>query len=268
MVDDIGQQAVEEMSYYNGKFQDAHFVCWNKKATPKDYIIETDFKAANNYSLHMIMFSHLGLNGKEVFDASLDPRTGIAGQYTQGDLQGYRISYFHPERTTSNLRSSSPNTLLKTGPDRTDEYPDRTHKLRIIKADNKVTFEVSGEKMWTYTENDDSKVLPGGNWAFRLMNPAMGLYDNIKIYALDTTAVGIVTNNNLEDVLVNPYSFSDNIQVHSVTLMNVKGAIVCQQKVRQGDITVRIPFSSTPGIYLLRIAGDRETKIFKLLRAH
>ncbi|VGO18186.1 DUF1961 family protein [Pontiella sulfatireligans] len=90
MLKDVGKDRIKN-SYMSGKFQNAHFVCWNKNPTPENYILECDFRSVSEYSLHMIMFSHLGLNGESVFDPSLKPRSGIAGQYTKGDMVGYRI---------------------------------------------------------------------------------------------------------------------------------------------------------------------------------
>ena len=99
MVADLGQQFVNDNSYLNGSFKDAHFVCWNTKIqTPENYIIEMSFKSIADYRLHMIMFSHLGFNDEDVFDSGLKERYGISNQYTKSDLKGYRISYYHPDR--------------------------------------------------------------------------------------------------------------------------------------------------------------------------
>ncbi|VGO18165.1 DUF1961 family protein [Pontiella sulfatireligans] len=184
MRNDVGEEGVKALTV-DGKFQNAHFVLWNKNPAPENYIFECDFQSLNTYPLHMIMFSHLGLGGESVFDPGLKPRNGIAGRYTKGDLVGYRISYFHPQRETSNLRKSPEKKILITGGDGTDENPDRVHKLRITKIGNKVEWTINGKKSFTYIEENPEKVLGGGYFAIRLMNPAMGLYDNVKIYALD-----------------------------------------------------------------------------------
>ena len=182
---DIGGSAMQ-VYRKNGKFAGAHFVCWNRLNIPENYIIECDFKSLADHPLHMIMFSHLGLQGQCVFDPALKLRNGIAGQYTKGDLVGYRISFFHPSRTTSNLRKSPEKQIVAKGLDPTDEASAKTHDLRIIKMKNRVIWKINGNEVFNYVEDDPDKVLKGGYFAFRLMNPAMGLYDNLKIYEILT----------------------------------------------------------------------------------
>ncbi|VGO18190.1 hypothetical protein SCARR_00241 [Pontiella sulfatireligans] len=58
------------------------------------------------------------------------------------------------------------------------------HKLRITKIDNKVVWEIDGVESFAYVESDPEKVLKGGYFAIRLMNPAMGIYDNVRVYEI------------------------------------------------------------------------------------
>lgn len=172
-------------SYRGDKFQGAHFVCWNTFPTPADFILEVEFTNVSDHPLHMIMFSHLGLNNESVFDPTLKTRTGVSSHYTRGDLKGYRISYFNTEGPTANLRRSPDRKLLTTGPDTTDEHPTQTHHLQIIKQGATVTWTVNGQTTFSYTEQDPEQLLAGGYFALRLMNPAIGLYDNLRVYTLE-----------------------------------------------------------------------------------
>ncbi|MEM9159144.1 MAG: DUF1961 family protein [Verrucomicrobiota bacterium] len=181
MIEDVGEDRIKDY-YLRGSFRDAHFVFWNKFPTPENYVLECEFQSVSKYPLHMIMFSHLGLKGESVFDSSLKPRTGVSAQYTNSDLKGYRVSYFHPERETTNLRKSPEKEILATGPDATDQSPLDTHHLRIIKVGNRVVWQINGEESFSYVEEDPTKALEGGYFAFRLMNPAMGIYDNLRVY--------------------------------------------------------------------------------------
>ena len=184
MKHELGEARALE-SYRGDKFQGAHFVGWNTFPTPADFVLEVEFTNVSDHPLHMIMFSHLGLNDESVFDPTLQPRTGVSSRYSRGDLKGYRVSFFNPPGPTANLRRSPDRKLLTTGPDTTDENPTQTHHLQIIKRGPTVTWTVNGQTTFGYTEQDPAQLLAGGYFALRLMNPAIGLYDNLRIYALE-----------------------------------------------------------------------------------
>jgi hypothetical protein len=130
------------------------------------------------------MFSHLGLNGEDVFSSKLKPRNGLAAQYTKSDMSGYRISFFAPNRTTTHLRKSPEKQLLAKGKDITIADKNATYRMRVIKYGNKVTWQVNDQTAFEYTEQNDEKVLGKGFFALRQMVPAIGLYDNIKVYEI------------------------------------------------------------------------------------
>lgn len=176
----------EEANAYkiDGRFRGGHIVLWNKHKTPENYILECDFQSLSNYSLHMILFSHLGVNGESVFSHKLKPRNGLAAQYTRSDMVGYRVSYFAPERGTTNLRKSPEKKLLIKGDDFTLIDKEAIHKLRLIKNGKSIIWQINGETAFEYVENNPEKELGGGYFAIRLMVPAMGLYDNFKLYEI------------------------------------------------------------------------------------
>ncbi|MFB9058101.1 DUF1961 family protein [Mariniflexile ostreae] len=163
-------------------FAGGHIVFWNKNKTPDNYILEFDFQTLSEYALHMIMFDHLGIKGESVFDPKLKLRNGLAAQYTKSDLVGSRISFFAPDRKTTNLRKSPEKKILTTGFDYTIDNKNKVHHLKLIKKDNTITWQIDGKTAFIYTEHNPKDVLSGGYFAIRLMVPAAGLYDNIKIY--------------------------------------------------------------------------------------
>ena len=179
---DLGD-AVAEYNY-NGDFAGGHIVFWNKNKTPDNYVLEFDFQSLSDYPLHMIMFDHLGTNGESVFDTKLKPRNGLAHQYTNSDLLGSRISFFAPDRKTTNLRKSPEKQILQTGPDFTLADKNAVHRLKMIKKNNVITWQIDGKTSFVYTESNPKNVLSGGYFAIRLMVPAMGFYDNIKVYEI------------------------------------------------------------------------------------
>ena len=170
--------------HHNGDFAGGHIVFWNKHKTPANYVLEFDFQSLSDYPLHMIMFDHLGINGEGVFDAKLKPRNGLAHQYTNSDLQGSRISFFAPDRKTTNLRKSPEKQILTMGPDYTLGDKNTVHRLRMTKKNKVITWQIDEKVAFIYTEKNPKNVLSGGYFAIRLMVPAMGFYDNIKIYEI------------------------------------------------------------------------------------
>ncbi|TRX71884.1 DUF1961 family protein [Carboxylicivirga sp. M1479] len=173
-----------ESYYLDGNFVGGHIVFWNKMPTPDNYILEFDFQNLSDYPLHMLMFSHMGLKGESVFSSELKPRNGLAAQYTKSDMSGYRISFFAPERGTTHLRKSPEKQVLMKGKDLTLQDIKATHHMRVVKYKNTVIWQINGEKAFEYVETDETKLLKGGYFAFRLMVPAIGLYDNIKVYEI------------------------------------------------------------------------------------
>lgn len=182
----VEEDTLEDVNAYKvgGDFAGGHVVLWNKIKTPDNYILEFDFQNSSGYALHMIMFSHLGLNGESVFSPKLKPRNGLAAQYTKSDMSGYRISFFAPKRTTTHLRKSPERQLLAKGKDITIVNKNATYHMRVVKHGNKVAWQVNGQTAFVYTESDDEKILANGFYALRQMVPAIGLYDNIKVYEI------------------------------------------------------------------------------------
>lgn len=182
----VEKDADENVEAYkvNDNFVGGHIVFWNNMPTPDNYVLEFDFQNLSNYPLHMIMFSHMGLDGQSVFSPHLKKRNGVALQYTKSDLSGYRISFFAPERKTTHLRKSPEKQVLIKGTDLTLKDLTAVHHLRVIKYHNKVTWQINNETAFEYLETAKAKVLGGGYFAFRLMVPAIAYYDNVKVFEI------------------------------------------------------------------------------------
>lgn len=179
MLADLGEAEVQRYKI-NEKFCGGHFVFWNTTPTPYNYIFECDFQPIYQTSLHMIMFSHLGVNNESVFAPNLKKRNGLAAQYTKSDLKGLRISYFAPERGTANLRTSPEQAMVTNGADLTLLDPNKEHHLKIVKHKQLVIFYVNDQESFRYQIPSD-KPMAGGYFAIRLMVAAKGYYDNIQI---------------------------------------------------------------------------------------
>ncbi|QZT37475.1 YesU family protein [Halosquirtibacter xylanolyticus] len=170
--------------YYEGAFKGGHIVYWNKFHTPDNYILSCDFKSLSPHALHMLMFSCTGIEGQSVFDKKLNPRCGVAAQYTKGDLKNYRISFFAPFRGTSHMRKCPGRILTVKGEDLTLKHPNRTHRLKVVKYKNYIAWYIDNKLCFSFTDETKEGSLGGGQTAIRLMVPAIGSYDNYKIYEI------------------------------------------------------------------------------------
>ncbi|TNJ46030.1 DUF1961 family protein [Tamlana fucoidanivorans] len=167
---------------YEGSFSGGPVVLWNKTKTPENYEITFNFKSLSPHSLHMIIFSALGLNGESIFSSDLAKRNGTAPKYTKGDISNYRISYFAPIRKTANLRKSPGRKMLDSGIDFASQSPKELHRIRVQKWKNNIVFTINDKQVLNYS--DDEKALGAGYFGLRLMVPAIGTYDNFNLYEL------------------------------------------------------------------------------------
>lgn len=111
--------------------------------------------------------------------------------------------------------------MLNDAFDSTDVNPNDTYTLRVIKSGNEIIWEVNNVEVIKYIENDPAKILGGGYFALRLMNPAMGLYDNIKVYDLDQNALSVSeVDSNIKKSIIFPNPISDVLTIKSKSINN------------------------------------------------
>lgn len=170
--------------YFDGRFRGGHLVYWNTFRTPDNYILECDFQSLSENALHMLMFSCTGNKGQAVFDPSLKKRWGVAAQYTKSDLYNYRISFFAPGRSTSNMRKCPGRRLTIKGDDFTLINKMETHHLKVVKYEATIEWYIDGKLSFRFNDEMEDGYLKGGQTAIRVMVPAKGLYDNYKIYEI------------------------------------------------------------------------------------
>jgi hypothetical protein len=102
---------------------------------PTDFVLEFTVRPQNRQEgLNIIFFSTRGAGGKDIFDPTLAPRTGVFRQYHSSDLNGYHISYWAGARGTANVRKNAGFALVATGPDRIiDAAPNAFQVVRVYK---------------------------------------------------------------------------------------------------------------------------------------
>jgi hypothetical protein len=127
----------------------------------------------------MIIFCGNSLKNKDIFINST--RVGLAHEIMYGDMSQYRISYFHPQRETANMRRAPGRNMVAQGKDLASLKLGQVNKCRIERRGDKVKYFVNGELSFEYV---DKQPLKGGYWGFRLMVCAKGEYDNIRVIKL------------------------------------------------------------------------------------
>lgn len=176
--------------------QKANIVFWCPEDFPDNVSIEWDFWPIREPGLCIMFFSAKGRNGEDLFDPSLQPRTGEYGLYTHGDINTYHISYFRrrwpQERAFHlvNLRKSHGFHLVAQGADPIPPVSDATppYRIKIVQFSGKITFCINDLQIFEW-EDDGSTYGPvfrGGKIGFRQMAPFIGEYANIKVCALET----------------------------------------------------------------------------------
>lgn len=174
--------------------QKANYVLWCPEEFPSDVLIEWEFLPVREPGLAMLFFAAKGKDGRDLFDESLQRRTGEYVQYHHGDINAFHVSYFRrkePEERafhTCNLRKSYGFYLVAQG---ADPIPDADEALRpytmaVLKKGNKIRFFVDGLEIFTFEDDGNTygPLLSGGRIGFRQLAPMVGEYENLKVYEL------------------------------------------------------------------------------------
>lgn len=204
-VKDFVLEGSAEISFPNGRLrlenaieadwgQKANYVFWCPKTFPSDVLIEWDFWPVREPGLCILFFSAAGRNGEDLFDPSLQKRTGEYPLYHHGDINAYHVSYFRRKEPderqfhTCNLRKSYGFHLVAQGGDPIPDVEDARgpYHLSLIKKDELVRFFVNDLEVFRYM--DDGKTygpqLGGGKIGFRQLAPLIGEYANLQVYSL------------------------------------------------------------------------------------
>ena len=183
--------------------QDANFVFWCPEVLPDHVAISWDFRPLRDPGLAILFFAARGRDGKDLFDASLAPRTGPYQQYHHGDLDALHVSYFRrkapKERafTTCNLRKSHGFHLVCQGADPLPGILDvaEPYRVQLIKSGAHVVFTIRQLQLfhWIDPAHEFGPVLDGGRIGFRQMAPLMAEYANLRVEAVEPLTVEPLT---------------------------------------------------------------------------
>ncbi|MCQ2520540.1 MAG: YesU family protein [Lachnospiraceae bacterium] len=180
------------MAAENG--QKANYVLWCPENFPENVIITWEFKPVREPGLAIMFFAAQGINGEDLFDKNLQPRTGEYPLYHHGDINAFHVSYFRrkepDERAfhTCNLRKSYGFYLVTQGGDPIPDADDCVdfYRLMVKKQGNIVTFSVNELEVFRFEDDGVSygPLLKGGKIGFRQLAPMIGDYRNLKVYSI------------------------------------------------------------------------------------
>lgn len=179
--------------------QKANLVYWCPEDFPSNIAIEWDFWPIREPGLCIMFFAAQGQDGEDLFDPSLQPRTGEYHLYHSGDINAYHVSYFRRRWTeerafhTANLRKSYGFHLVAQGADPIPSVLDAQapYHIRINKYLGNIQFFINDLLIFDWHDDGEQygPVLGGGKIGFRQMAPLIGEYANLKVSALELKSV-------------------------------------------------------------------------------
>lgn len=173
--------------------QRANYVLWCPVEFPADVRIEWDFLPIAQPGLCMTFFAAKGRNGEDLFDPTLQKRTGEYSLYHHGDINAFHASYFRRKEAderafhTCNLRKSYGFYLTAQGGDPIPDVTDASgpYRIAIEKLGAEVGFYVNGLQIFRFEDDGVTygPLLGGGKIGFRQLAPMVGEYANLAVYA-------------------------------------------------------------------------------------
>ena len=174
--------------------QKANYVLWLNKDFPSDVRIDWDFKPIKEPGLAIMFFGAKGRNGEDIFDESLQKRTGEYPLYHHGDINAFHVSYFRRKEAderafhTCNLRKSYGFYLVTQGADPIPDAKECTefYHMSVIKKAGVIGFLINDLQIFDFTDDNPEYGAPigGGKIGFRQLAPMVGEYRNLKVYEL------------------------------------------------------------------------------------
>lgn len=170
-----------------------HLVCWLRREVPADFLLEFTVRPQDRKKgLNIVFFNVRGVNGKSIFDPTLQERNGVFKQYHSGDLNNYHVSYWAGDRGFSNLRKNHGFHLVSSGKDYIIAGgPREFQTVQIYKRAEKIRVAVDG--LIAVAFDDDGKTFgPVHNHSGWIGLRQMGHtsrceYGHVKIYGLLST---------------------------------------------------------------------------------
>jgi len=176
-----------------GRGDHAHVTVWCPEIFGPDVEIAWDFRPLQDTGLAMLFFAASGTGGRDLFDATLAPRTGYYPQYHSGDVRTLHVSYYRrrwpAERRfhTCNLRKSPGFHLVAQGADPLPAPADADshYRVRVTKRGPEIAFAIDDLELFRWTDDGATgPPLGPGRIGFRQMAPLSAHYRNLEVTPL------------------------------------------------------------------------------------
>jgi hypothetical protein len=171
--------------------EEMHHVFWAPFKHPDNFIAQWEVQnLETDAGLLILIFSAMGVDGKDIFDDALQPRDGTFQQYINGDIATYHTSYYanaahNPDRKQTNLRKNPGFHLVQEGKEGIPTKSTEIHQVTVAKVKNNVQVFVDDRKVIDWTdEANEGDVLGAGFIGFRQMQWSHFRYRNFKIWSV------------------------------------------------------------------------------------
>jgi len=171
--------------------EQGHSAFWCPEDMPASFIAQWEAQVLSDNGLLIVFLSGAGEDGRDLFDKSLEKRTGDFFDYINGDINCYHISYyantpFNPGRITSNFRKNKGFYLLANGPIVISPGSKDVHKVELVKNKGKIKLSVNGKTAICYEDKGDryGPVLREGKIGLRQMRSTIVKYKSFKVFNL------------------------------------------------------------------------------------
>ena len=152
-----------------GEKRPSHLVLWNTRPFPESFLLEFGISPMNSrIGLTIVFFASRSVKGGSPFDLDVPKRSGVFRNYHSGALNGYHVSYWacNPRdggilRRTTNLRKNAGFFMPACGIDRVAGMGPGPHRVRLLKAGNKIRLETRGRLALVF---DDDGATYGSVW--------------------------------------------------------------------------------------------------------
>ncbi len=167
-----------------------HHVFWCPQEFPENFIAEWEVQNLHTkVGLCIVFFAATGLNGEDIFAASLPKRDGTFKQYTNGAINNYHISYYanskdHPGRETTHLRKNKGFHLVQEKEPGIPLRSQAIHKIQLVKFEGRLQLFIDGRKAIDWVDDGQKlgKILQGGKIGFRQMKWTQFNYRNFNVW--------------------------------------------------------------------------------------
>ncbi len=175
--------------------QAANFLLWCQQIMPADFQLSCRFRPLREPGLAMLFFAASGRDGRDLFDPTLSPRSGVYRQYHDGDIEAYHLSFFRRKNPgerafhTCNLRKSKGFHLVAQGADPIPPVVDcdRAYHIELTCFRGWVRFAIEGLPIlqWFDDGSVGGPTLRGGHIGLRQMAPLQARWSDLTIRSLN-----------------------------------------------------------------------------------